>query len=362
MPILYIHGVGIREGLHDEEDAMRAVLKGIDWPSVQARLCQYVAPVLNPDHPTEVMIAQAYWGDLGATPVRPAQVDTNISPANLTPAALADELEVRLRRFMPMNTWPQVIEVAGLIAGNQDLRASWQTLSEVQQWQALQRTAEADLHKLWREHYPLEPWPWLGEVREDLHPHLMQHVKQLRGPLESFLPYFMGDILDYLLRRGSPQCPGAIPQRILNALIHMQEIKASTGEPIVVLTHSMGGQLLYDALSAFAPAQENLKHIQVDFWVAAASQLGLFASLNLFLEPTSAQGTLPPLQNLGYLWNVWSPTDLLSFQAAGALPNAHDIAMSLTDDAFQAHIEYIISPLFYQMFASKVRVSLMAMS
>lgn len=358
MPILYIHGVAIREEDKNGWDEVRTFLQGINWESVEGRLRQYIAPVLNPQHPESVVIQEGYWGDLGASPKLPPVRDETLSPAQLTPAALADALEDALRPVTPMQTWPQLIQAVWEAAHDSNLRQSWLNLPAEGQWAALQKATEAHLHQEWAKSHPLQPWPLLAQLRQDIHVHLMQRVKHLRGPLESFLPYFMGDILDYLLKRGTPQEPGPIPARMLGHLKQLQAIKEQTGEPIIVLTHSMGGQIMYDTLSTFAPAQPDLKDLRVDFWGAAASQLGLFASLNLFVQPTTPQGTLSPLPNLSYLWNAWSPTDLLSFQANPYIPEAHDIAMSLTDDAFKAHIEYIISPLFYEIFASKIGVRL----
>ena len=360
MPILYVHGVGIREGGQQGSNEARLLLKGIDWPSVQGRLRQWIAPVLNPAEPAKVLIEEAYWGDLGASPLLPKPDDILPVPSQLSATELAEQLEAQLRRVMPMRAWPEVIQAVWNVASNQTLRQAWDELPAAQQWDALQRSTEGELHRQWSLKHPLLPWPWLAQWRQDIHVHLMQRVTHLRGPMESFLPYFMGDILEYLLRRGTPQHLGPIPELMLGHLSDMQKIKRQTGEPIVVLTHSMGGQLMYDALSAYAPAQADLEDLKVDFWCAAASQLGLFASLNLFVQHTSPQGSLPPLGNLDYLWNVWSPTDLLSFQSGGAIPHAHDISMSLTGDAFRAHIEYIISPLFFEIFASKLQVRLAA--
>lgn len=359
MPILYVHGVGIREGDQGSNEA-RLLLKGIDWPSVQGRLRHWIAPILNPEQPEKVVIEEAYWGALGASPLLPEPEDTSPTPSTLRPTELAEQLEAQLRRVMPMRAWPEVIQAVWSVVNNQTLRQTWAKLPAAEQWASLQRATEGELHRQWSLKHPLLPWPWLAQWRQNIHVDLMHQVTHLRGPMEGFLPYFMGDILAYLLKRGTAQHPGPMPELMLTHLSRMQAIKQQTGEPIVVLSHSMGGQLMYDALCTYAPAQAALSDLQVDFWCAAASQLGLFASLSLFVQPTSAQGTLPPLTNLDYLWNVWSPTDLLSFQASGAIPGAHDISMSLTDDAFKAHIEYIISPLFFEIFASKLQVRLAA--
>ncbi|MCD0169613.1 hypothetical protein IHN59_08195, partial [Deinococcus sp. 23YEL01] len=66
MPVVFIHGVAVREqGESGWEDVRRAT-QGIGWPAVQAALRLHLAPVLNPDAPERVRVDRVYWGDLGA--------------------------------------------------------------------------------------------------------------------------------------------------------------------------------------------------------------------------------------------------------------------------------------------------------
>ena len=358
MPILYIHGIAVREEGEHGWSAVRPFVQRVAWSDVEAKLREYVAPVLRPEKPEDVLLEQVYWGDLGVQPVPPPEPAAPPAPADLDPDALAERLEGQVRREIPVQAWPELIEAVWATAHDQDLRAHWQTLEPGEQWNALQQATETELHRRWHEAHPLRVWPWLQQFRQIFRSDLMHRVTELRSPLEGFLPYFMGDLLRYLSARGTPEQPGPIPQRVLAALERLQAAKQENGEPIVILTHSMGGQLMYDALSAFAPARPSLRDLQVDAWCASASQLGLFAGLGLFLTPTAPDGTLDKPANVTHLWNVWSPTDLLSYPASRTVRGAQDAALALTNDALRAHAEYLVSPDFYRALASKVAVTL----
>ena len=65
--------------------------------------------------------------------------------------------------------------------------------------------------------------------------------------------------------------PGAIPSVLIKELQTAQINKQKNdNEPIVLLTHSMGGQIAYDTVTSFLPALET--QIKVDYWCATASQ------------------------------------------------------------------------------------------
>ena len=62
MPVVFIHGVAVREqGESGWEDGRHAT-QGIEWPAVQAALRLHLAPVLNPDAPERVRVDRVYWG------------------------------------------------------------------------------------------------------------------------------------------------------------------------------------------------------------------------------------------------------------------------------------------------------------
>jgi hypothetical protein len=183
---------------------------------------------------------------------------------------------------------------------------------------------------------------------------------ELRPKLNDFVTRFLGDLLFYMTRRGAATAPGKIPQVLIDELALAQANKeARGGEPIVLLTHSMGGQVAYDVLMSFLPAAQSA--IKVDYWCATASQIGFFEELNMFLASSphysKATGKTTPLSNanLDRLWNVWDRNDILSFTTNGIF------AKGIDDEEFwsgmsiaAAHSGYLERPSFYRRFASKL--------
>jgi hypothetical protein len=127
----------------------------------------------------------------------------------------------------------------------------------------------------------------------------------------------------------------------------------------VVLSHSMGGQIIYDALTHFLPGTPSLREVRIDFWCATASQVGFFEEAKLFLasQPEHKTGHPVPFPHahLGVWWNVWDQNDFLSF-------TAKDIIDKIIDESFDgglslltAHGGYLERPSFYRAFAHKLR-------
>jgi hypothetical protein len=186
---------------------------------------------------------------------------------------------------------------------------------------------------------------------------------EFRPKLNDFVTRFLGDVLFYMTRRGTPAAPGAIPRVLIDELALAQTNKeARGGEPIVLLTHSMGGQIAYDVVTSFLPAARS--PIKVDFWCATASQIGYFEELNMFLasstEFSKASGKPTPLDrdNLDHWWNLWDRNDIISFTTSGIFANGIDdeeywSGMSIA----AAHGGYLERPSFYRRFADKLQAA-----
>ncbi|HVQ07429.1 MAG TPA: hypothetical protein VMS43_03245 [Allosphingosinicella sp.] len=184
---------------------------------------------------------------------------------------------------------------------------------------------------------------------------------EVRPKLNDFVTRFLGDVLFYMTRRGTAAVPGPIPRVLMDELVRAQANKeARGGEPIVLLTHSMGGQIAYDVLTSFLPASQS--HTKVDFWCATASQVGFFEELNMFLASSSsfskATGKPTPVvrTNLDHWWNVWDRNDIISFTTKGIFASGIDdedywSGMSLA----AAHGGYLERPSFYRRFAGKLK-------
>lgn len=206
----------------------------------------------------------------------------------------------------------------------------------------------------------------LGETLErakDLPAYSVSMVAaELRPWLNEFLSVFIGDVFAYLTKRGDASAPGEIPQRFLTKFRVAQENKERRGgEPLVVLSHSMGGQIVYDAVSHFLPCDPQYENQRIDFWCATASQVGMFEEMKLFLAHDAAYRSGNPVPfphaNLGIWWNVWDHNDFLSFTGAdifnGVADEPYDSGMALTN----AHSGYLQRPSFYRRFAEKLKTA-----
>jgi hypothetical protein len=188
-------------------------------------------------------------------------------------------------------------------------------------------------------------------------------VAEFRRPVNGLLATFLGDVFVYLNNRGKEGSPGDIPRRFLDKLAEAQEEqKRRAGEPLIVISHSMGGQIVYDAVTHFLPNANPSTDVRIDFWCATASQVGLFKEMELFLEDTSkphkqllANPTSFPGKHLGCWLNVWDPNDFISFTTSdiidGVLDESYESGMSL----LRAHSGYIHRDSFCRRLGNRLR-------
>jgi len=289
MPILYVHGVAIRE------DAQELVSLGppvADWPQIGALLREFVAPELASD-PENVTIERLYWGDLGA-------------------------------------------------------------------------------NMAWKGRSRPTPPPRTG-VLERIE-HLSKELpllSMLRGSVESFLDVFIGDFLSYFVHRGTSEHPGPVQKRALEAVsrLHARGQERSNpaqasglqgGEPLIVVSHSMGGQIVYDLLSYFLPLHPEFSGVRVDFWVNAGSQIGLFEEMKVFAASSAEYSQesglkVPKPLGLGYWWDVWDYGDPLSYTVAEIFEGVDTEPFRAGTPLLYDHIAYVGNPAFYTCLAVKLR-------
>lgn len=367
MPIVFIHGVAVRQQGDPGWEQVNQVTGGVQWPKVRQRLREFVAPAVRPAAPDEVDIRQLYWGDLGVfyagegrslgswTPTSAGPGPTVPAPADLTPDELGEALEDAFERRSLTRDWPTLLEAVWSVARDENLRSILLMLPAGQQWPFLLAAVEARLPAvplLARLEEPRPPRRLVVQRRRGL----SRTLSTVRRPLEDFVPLFIGDVLAYVGGRGTPERPGPVMARVLAGLKAAQA-QARPGEPLVVLTHSMGGQLLYDALTSYLPADPEAEGLRVDLWCATGSQVGLFREMGQFIEqgplPTPALRDSP---HAGYFWNVWSYSDLLSFRCEGVILGAHDTAFPFLGDVRSDHFAYLTHDDFYRTLAVKVRL------
>ena len=313
MPIVVIHGVAVR----DEDATLARAARPfgeLPWPTVEALLREHVAPAIS-DDPAGVPVMRIYWGDLGAHFAWGGRSLVS------RPATGAE---------------PQPGEAA---AGDVAEAAA---------------TEAADVAER------VLPPPVSGRVRR-----LQRAVTAIRRPFEDFLPVFIGDVLAYVVTRGTSEAPGPIIERMLTGLEAAAFAADARREPLVVVTHSMGGQIVYDLVTHFLPRMPEHRHIRIDYWCAAASQVGFFEELGLFLESAPDRGgadgrptPYPPREHLGGWWNVWDHADLLSFRAEGIIAGVDDSSFFAAGTLATDHNRYLVNADFHRALAARLRVSL----
>jgi len=182
-------------------------------------------------------------------------------------------------------------------------------------------------------------------------------VAETREPINRLVTLFIGDVFAYLNTRKDWRAPGPIPQVVIDTLDEAKT--AAPNEPLIVLTHSMGGQIVYDLVTHFLPKSKST--LRIDFWCATASQVGLFEEMKLFLESSlnyskakANKVPFPDQQYLGVWWNVWDHNDFISYTAAPIVDGIDDESYGSGVSLIKAHGEYLLRPSFYRKFATKL--------
>ncbi|WP_326742071.1 hypothetical protein [Streptomyces sp. NBC_01768] len=161
----------------------------------------------------------------------------------------------------------------------------------------------------------------------------------------------LGDVMGYFAERGTRKTPGRIVERIASSLDEAARDAAVRGEPLVVLAHSMGGNIVHDVLSHFRP------DVRVDLLVTVGTQISLFEELKLFASsdhkvPNPRCPKVAALPNVGRWLNVLDRSDPLAFAAAPVFAGAEDLVFRT--GAWWAHGGYLTSCDFHVRLARRV--------
>lgn len=362
MPVVFIHGVAVRDEDDPQFGAVERLSRGAEWSLVERLLREYVVPVVQ-TAAGEIHVNRVYWGDLATPPAQDltadgagmaeAAYDAAAHLDDLSPEVLGAVLEGRLMSALPPAYWPEVIEAvwstvrdpaipAQLAARSPRSQRSWlagrvqdRLTRAAPDLDARLRTVGAEMAAVGRRGVRRA----MGGVRQ---------------PLADTVPVFVGDLLRYIDGRGRPGEPGPIMERVLTGLAEARDAALAPDEPLVVLTHSMGGQLLYDAVTSFAAdCPGGMPHI--DVWCAAGGQVGLFRRLGMFLDSAPEGGPVAVgAAGVGYFWNAWSSTDLLSYPAADWVADAHDTDLAYPGTVATTHNAYLSDRAFYRILAAQV--------
>jgi hypothetical protein len=170
-----------------------------------------------------------------------------------------------------------------------------------------------------------------------------------RAPMHRMLTTFLGDVFVYFHQRETSR--KLIADTILADLHKAVANSSSTGEPLIVVAHSMGGIILYDLLTSV------LTNVTVDVLVTVGSQIAVMEELKLFTAsdpsvPDSTRKEVPRPSNVKRWLNVFDTTDILGFAASGVFSGVEDYVFA-TGHAW-AHGGYFVEPMFHRRLGARL--------
>lgn len=162
---------------------------------------------------------------------------------------------------------------------------------------------------------------------------------------------FIGDVMVYLARSGTEDRQAAIVQAVASRIEAASQSRTET-DPLVVIAHSMGGNIVYDLLS------HHRTDLSVDTFVTVGSQVGLFQELDLFAarhpELTPPRDRVPKPDGIGRWINVYDRNDMLGFAVSRVFDGVTDYEYGTGLGLLKAHSSYFIRPTFYRRLAARL--------
>jgi hypothetical protein len=155
---------------------------------------------------------------------------------------------------------------------------------------------------------------------------------------------FVGDVVTYLSRRTSAE--GSFFSTIRTAVADADTTSQRTGEPLIVVGHSLGGVLLYDVLSSATTASAVTL-------LTVGSQVGLFGLLGTF-DGYRRGSKLPRPPTVSRWLNVYDASDVLSFAAVPVFDDVEDYRFDLETPSFDHHGAYFFSQHFHERLCTRL--------
>lgn len=168
-----------------------------------------------------------------------------------------------------------------------------------------------------------------------------------RAKAQNAVALFLGDVFVYLDKRDDAAGrPGQIPQVVIEAVDQALDAVSPADPHLVLMGHSMGGNILYDVLTYYRP------DLNVDAFVTVGSQVPFFEELKLFHASETdipSQGTpkLALRSGIRHWLNVFDRQDILSFSGRAVFDRIEDFDYSTGASVLGAHTTYLERPSFH---------------
>lgn len=392
MPFVFVHGVNNRKGAeYDREEQVRA-----------AFLRKIVAPVvgIDPEHSVYAPYwggdGVSFWRDLEVIP-KGSEVETFGGGGSELPPSLGisvadgvvqngDTLDALARRRPDVAIdllFDAVIQDAQTDADIRAVAKAYQLaqdrLADLDAPWLAECTKDNVLDQVFDGINPVESagnvetfgggglWGMLEEGAKRLTllgPDQLSHavVAASRRPLTRKVATFIGDAFRYLAERGDGTTPGPIAAAVLESLREASALARAKGEPLVVISHSFGGEIVYDILTHYAEGSD----LEIDVWVTVGSQVGLFEEMSLlWASPGRTDPTAVPREAIASpkrakRWlNIVDTNDVLGFLVLPTFTGAvsatvHDFKYNTGFPVTGAHSGYFKWPSFYKRLAQRI--------
>jgi hypothetical protein len=165
---------------------------------------------------------------------------------------------------------------------------------------------------------------------------------------------FFGDVFVYL----HSGVKGDIIERVSGEILKAWAAATKNNEPLIVVTHSFGSELLYEALTG---GVDGMDQVVITLWASAGAQTSLFAEMALYASsnrnlPTSSQPTIGVPAQVRKWINFYDAADALSYLHKPVFGEVKDIEVREGANLKTAHGHYFLMRSFYETVLAEVDV------
>lgn len=165
---------------------------------------------------------------------------------------------------------------------------------------------------------------------------------------------FFGDVFCYINEAKRAPSDQKIRSTVEAAIRDADKRRTPQDGKLVVVGHSMGGNIAYDLLTS------SLKDVSCDLFLTVGSQVGLFEELKLFASSDSSvpKPAIPKVRlpsNMKAWLNVYDPSDPFGYATKGIFEGTWDFEFDTKADPLSAHSAYFYRPGFHRRLAERLR-------
>jgi hypothetical protein len=405
MPFVFIHGVNTRAGAaYDKGVAARHQL-----------LSQTTFPQLAFSHGNQLKFFDPYWGGAGAVPLwknrsmprygvnfaamgsaEGAVVDTISTSIDFGKDEKAAVLKIAKKNGLTAALDVLVLQVVREGESDQGLREiskagsailAYAKNNEYPEWLNEVEDDETFVYKLGREVEKREAptdsaamglgdvWERLkesagriGSSVDDKTSELI--VRAAREKIQEQATLFLGDAFVYFNNRWTNAdaggaaiakrdglVSGKIPNIVLQALIDAEKGKSNDDPYLIVMAHSMGGNIIYDLCTDF------LKHvvpeIKVDLLITVGSQFSMFQEINMFKgvklrEVIGDDTRISKPACIKHWINCFDKNDIFGYNASAVFKDVQDFEYDTGFGVGGAHGGYFERFSFYDRLGKRI--------